>query len=104
MEKTKISYQATRDLGNQIQREANTYQSIYAQQLYTTFKNALQNCFQGDDATTAIQQLDGLRDDFDAVTEVVTQYGKQLVKAAENYETDMHAEKAKAAQLTSNRR
>ena len=104
MEKTKISYEATRELGNKIQSEASTYQDIYAQQLYTTFKNSLQNCFQGDDATTAIEQLDGLRDVFDAMKEVITQYGKQLVKAADNYEADMLALKTAGGNLTANRK
>lgn len=104
MEKTKINYEATRELGNKIQTEANNYQNIYSQQLYTTFKNSLQNCFQGDDATAAIEQLDGLRDDFDAMKEVVTQYGKQLVKAAQDYEEDMRASKVAASVLTTNRK
>lgn len=104
MEKTKISYEATRDLGNKIQTEAATYQNIYSQQLYNTFKSSLQNCFQGDDAAIAIQQLDGLRDDFDAMKEVMTQYGKQLVKAADDYEADMLALKTAGGNLTANRK
>ncbi len=104
MEKTRINYEATRQLGNDIQKEAGVYQNIYSEQIYTTFKNLLQNCFQGDDATTAIEQLDGLRNDFDAMKEVITQYGVQLVKAADNYEEDMRASKVEASALTANRK
>ncbi len=104
MEKTKINYEATRELGNKIQTEANNYQNIYSQQLYGTFKTSLQSCFQGDDATSAIEQLDGLRDDFDAMKEVITQYGKQLVKAADNYEADMLALKNATIPLKANRK
>lgn len=104
MQNTKINYEATRELGTKIQTEANNYQNIYAQQLYGTFKTALQNCFQGDDATSAMEQLDGLRDDFEAMKEVITQYGKQLVKSADNYEADMLALKASSVNLTANRK
>lgn len=104
MQNTKINYETTRDLGTKIQNEANNYQTIYTQQLYGTFKTALQSCFQGDDATSAMEQLDGLRDDFEAMKEVVTQYGKQLVKAANDYEADMLALKQQGANLTSNRK
>ena len=104
MEKTRINYESTRQLGESIQREADSYQNIYAQQIYTTFKNSLQNCFQGDDATAAIEQLDALRDDFDAMKDVISQYGKQLVKAAQDYEEDMRASKIAASSLTSNRK
>lgn len=104
MEKTRISYEATRQLGERLKTEASSYQEIYATQIYTTFKNSLQNCFQGDDATTAIEQLDGLRDDFDAMTEVITQYGNQLIKAASDYEEDMRASKIAASNLTANRK
>ena len=104
MEKTKISYEATRQLGERLKTEANNYQEIYAAQIYTNFKNSLQNCFQGDDATTAIEQLDGLRDDFDAMKEVITQYGNQLIKAAHNYEEDMRASKIAASSLITNRK
>lgn len=104
MENTKINYEATRELGTKIQKEANNYQNIYSQQLYGTFKTALQKCFQGDDATTAMEQLDGLRDDFDAMTEVITQYGKHLVKSADNYEADMQALKIAGGNLTTNRK
>lgn len=91
MEKTRINYDATRQLGKNIQSEAANYQNIYVQQIYQSFKNNLQNCFQGDDATAAINQLDALRDDFDAMYEVISQYGKQIVKAANDYEQDMIA-------------
>lgn len=104
MEKTRINYEATRNLGENVQREAANYQNLYTQQIYGTFKNMLQNCFQGDDATTAINQLDALRNDFDAMYEVMMQYGKQLVKAANDYEADMQASKALAAKLTGNRK
>ena len=104
MEKTRISYEATRQLGDSIQKEATVYQDIYAQQIYTTSKNMLQNCFQGDDATTAMEQLDGLRNDFDAMRDVIMQYGKQLVKAAQDYEEDMSASKVAASNLTANRK
>lgn len=104
MEKTRINYEATRQLGEKIKAEAGAYQEIYATQIYSTFKNSLQNCFQGDDATTAIEQLDGLRDDFDAMKEVITQYGNQLIKAAQDYEEDMRASKNAAASLTANRK
>ncbi len=104
MEKTRIDYEATRELGDSIQTEAGVYQDIYATQIYTTFKTSLQNCFQGDDATAAIEQLDGLRDDFDAMRDVITQYGKQLVSAACDYEEDMQASKIAAAALTANRK
>ncbi len=104
MEKTRISYEATRDLGNRIQNEANEYQRIYSDEIYSTFKTKLQDCFQGDDATTAIGQLDGLRNDFDAMKSVIEQYGKQLVKAADSYEADMRALKTEASTLTANRK
>lgn len=104
MQNTKINYEATRDLGNKIQNEANNYQNIYSQQLYGTFKTALQSCFQGDDATSAMEQLDGLRDDFDAMKEVITQYGKQLVKSADGYEADMLSLKSNSVNLTANRK
>lgn len=104
MENTKVNYAATRELGTKIQSEANNYQNIYTQQLYGTFKTSLQSCFQGDDATTAMEQLDGLRDDFEAMKEVITQYGKQLVKAADDYEADMLALKTRGANLTANRK
>ena len=104
MEKTKINYEATRQLGDSIQKEASVYQDIYAQQIYSTFKNSIQNCYQGDDATTAIGQLDGLRNDFDAMRDVITEYGKQLVKAAQDYEEDMRASKVAASDLAANRK
>ncbi len=104
MEKTKISYEETRNLGNNIQKEANEYQRIYSDEIYSAFKTKLQSCFQGDDAATAIEQLDGLRNDFDAMKNVIEQYGKQLVKAADNYETDMRALKTDASNLTANRK
>lgn len=104
MEKTRISYEETRQLGEKLKTEAGNYQQIYSTDIYTNFKNALQNCFQGDDATTAIEQLDGLRDDFDAMKEVITQYGNQLIKAANDYEEDMRASKGGAANLPANRK
>ncbi len=104
MEKTRINYEATRQLGEDIKKEAAAYEAIYADQIYKTFKTSLQNCFQGDDATTAIEQLDGLRDDFEAMKEVITQYGNQLIKAANNYEEDMRASKLTASTLTANRK
>ena len=104
MEKTKISYEATRQLGENIKSEAGKYQDIYSTEIYSNFKSALQNCFQGDDATTAIEQLDGLRDDFDAMKEVITQYGNQLINAAKDYEEDMRASKIAASNLKANRK
>lgn len=104
MEKTRISYEETRQLGEKLKNEATAYQQIYSTDIYTNFKNSIQNCFQGDDATTAIEQLDGLRDDFDAMKEVITQYGNQLIKAANDYEEDMRASKTQASQLPSNRK
>ncbi len=103
MEKTRISYEDTRQLGNQLKNKANEYQQIYAQDIYSTFKTNLKECFQGDDADAAITQLDGLRDDFDAMTEVITEYGNKLIKAADNYEEDMIASKLSASKLTANR-
>lgn len=104
MEKTRINYQETRDLGEQLKKEAAAYQEIYTSQIYTNFKNSIEACFQGDDATTAINQLDALRDDFDAMTNVITQYGNQLIKAAQGYEDDMRASKVAASALTANRK
>lgn len=104
MEQTRINYQETRALGEQLKREASMYEQIYSSQIYTNFKNSLEACFQGDDATTAINQLNALRDDFDAMTNVITQYGDQLIKAAQSYEDDMRASKAIASNLTANRK
>ena len=104
MEKTRINYEETKRLGEEIKTQANEYQQIYSNEIYSSFKTKLESCFQGDDATTAIEQLDGLRDDFDAMKEVITQYGNQLIEAAQNYEEDMIASKGGASMLTSNRK
>lgn len=104
MEMTKINYENTRELGRQIQNEATAYEGIYSRQIYGTFRNKLQDCFQGDDATLAIERLDALRNDFEAMKEVITQYGKQLVKVAESYEQDMNALKTTAGSLTADRK
>lgn len=104
MDETKINFEATKQLGDSVQKEAGIYQEIYAQQIYTSFKNALQNSFQGDDATIAIEQLDSLRKDFDAMRDVIAQYGKQLVRAADGYEQDMLMLKGDAGNLPSSRK
>lgn len=104
MDETKINFEATEQLGDSVQKEAAIYQEIYAQQIYTSFKNSLQNSFQGDDATIAIEQLDSLRKDFDAMRDVIAQYGKQLVRAADGYEQDMLMLKGDAGNLPSSRK
>lgn len=104
MEKARVNYEATRELGKQIKGEAEAYEQIYSTQIYTNFKEALQNAFQGDDATKAIEQLDALRNDFDAMKQVIWEYGNQLEKAANNYEEDMRASALKASKLTVNRK
>lgn len=104
MENTRINYEATRELGRKIQNEASKYESIYSQEIYGSFKSSLQNCFQGDDADTAIAQLDGLRDDFEAMKNVVSEYGRRLIKAGDNYEEDMRASQQSASRLTANRK
>lgn len=104
MEKTKVNYEETRAVGKKIMQYADGYGQIYSQQLYTTFKNSLENCFQGDDAKAAMAQLDALRDDFEAMKEVVWRYGKQLENAANGYEEDMGVSALKAGKLTGNRK
>ena len=104
MGSTWIDYEKTRELGREIMKEAGEYESIYSQEIYGSFKTSLQNCFKGDDADTAISQLDGLRDDFDAMKTVISEYGKRLVKAGDDYEEDMRSQKAAAGRLTANRK
>ncbi len=104
MEKARVNYQATRELGKQIKGEAEAYEQIYSTQIYTNFKEALQNAFQGDDATTAIERLDELKDDFVAMKKVIWEYGQQLVKAADNYEQDMQGSGRIASKLAVNRK
>lgn len=104
MEKTKINYQETREVGKKIIGYAEGYEQIYSQDLYNSFRNNLNSCFKGDDATVAIGQLDALRDDFVAMKNVIWQYGNQLIKAADAYEEDMGASKHLAGSLTGNRK
>ena len=103
MKKIILDYEALKQVGEDIKKQAQIYEEIYTQQIYTTFRNSLQNSFQGDDAKTAIEQLDGLRDDFDAMRYVITQYGNHLVKTALDYEEDMRALKVCGGGLRSNR-
>ncbi len=104
MEQLRISYEDAREVGRKIMNEASKYEQIYSQEIYTNFKSKLQECFKGDDADTAIAQLDGLRDDFEAMKNVVNEYGMKILRAVDSYEADMEANKAAAAKLTANRK
>lgn len=103
-ELTTLRYNELRDLADRIKTLAEQYKSIYEDRLYGSFKKDLKNAFKGDDAETAMGQLDGLNDDFDAMYTTIMKYSKHLSAAADAYEKKMIALNREAQNLTRDRK
>ena len=103
-ELTTLRYKELRDLADRIKKLAEQYKTIYEERLYGSFKRDLKNAFQGDDAETAMGQLDGLSDDFEAMYTTITKYGQHLSNAADAYENKMKALNREAQNLNRDRK
>lgn len=103
MAETRLNYANLRDFAKRIHELGVHYGDIYKDQLYDSFENKLKEAFQGDDATTAIGQLDALRDDFEAMEQTIEAYSKHLYRAADAYEETMGNLQKQAQNLTGNR-
>lgn len=96
-ELTTLRYKELRDLADRIKKLAEQYKTIYEERLYGSFKRDLKNA-------TAMGQLDGLSDDFEAMYTTITKYGQHLSNAADAYENKMKALNREAQNLTRDRK
>ncbi len=92
------------ELAATIKRLASEYQALYTNDLYGTFENTMKQGYQGDDADAAITQLEGFRDDFEAMYTVINEYGKHLENALEAYKQAQAKNTQDAANLPANRK
>ena len=92
------------ELAGNIKKLASEYQGLYTNDLYGTFETQMKQAYQGDDADAAITQLDGFKDDFDAMYSVINEYGKHLENALEAYKQAQQKNTQDAASLPANRK
>lgn len=102
--KLQITAGKLEELANSVKKLASEYQALFVNELYGTFENKMKTAYQGDDADAAITQLEGFRDDFEAMYTVINEYGKHLENALETYKQAQAKNTQDATNLPANRK
>lgn len=103
MAETVLDYAKLREFAKRIHDLGVSYNRIYNDRLYGSFEPKLKEAFQGDDADTAVRQLEALKDDFEAMESTIEAYSKHLYSAADAYEENKRKLEHKAQGLTGQR-
>ena len=98
MASTIVTTDEMRSLASKIEGLATEYESIYTNDIYGTGIEQLKAAYVGEDADAVVNQLEGFRDDFQNLKQVIDQYAAYLRSAAKAYDDaqDALTERAKA--------
>lgn len=78
-----VSPQVLKSTASYVTEQASSYKQNY-EKLYTEV-NAMASAWQGADNQAFASQIEGFREDFDAMYKLMNQYAEFLTKAADSY-------------------